>query len=113
MSRGPRRSAAFGRTKAQHLCLVAARSGKLVKQARPYELVLQQPTGHFDPIRMFGKQAVKECEKAGWLTYLDRGDGSFRIITTPAGDAELCKPLKLKTRPYSSLQADLRREALR
>jgi hypothetical protein len=113
MSKGPHRQARHGRTKTQSLVLLAAQSGKLFKQARPYELVMRQPQGHFVPVRTFGKQAVKECEKAGWIAYHDQGDGSFRIMTTPAGDRALLEPLRRVTPQGGRLDAAWRAEALR
>lgn len=113
MSKGPHRTAAHGRTKTQSLVLLAAQSGKLFKLAKPYELIFRQPQGHFVPVRAFGKRAVKDCEKAGWIAYHDQGDGRFRIMTTPAGDRALLEPMRRVTPQGYRLHADWRREALR
>lgn len=113
MSTRTRRTAAHGRTKTQSLVLLGAQSGKLFKQAKPYELIFRQPQGHFVPVRTFGKQAVKECEKAGWIAYHDQGDGRFRIMTTPAGDRVLLEPMRRVTPQGNRLLADWRQEATR
>ena len=101
-------------TRSQRYCLASARTGKLFRQAPPMRLVLQQPTGKYLPVKMFDMVAVKSCERAGWTTELDQGDGRYRIITTPAGDAVLAKLLQLaRAAPGGRLEAAYRQEAMR
>ncbi|MBN9458506.1 MAG: hypothetical protein J0I54_17890 [Bosea sp.] len=109
MSRGQRRTPEMGRTKTQSYCLLAARSGKLYENDRR-ELVMAQAHGKFLPVRTFGKPIVKECEKAGWIVRIPN-HGWERIMTTPAGDRELERPLRL--RPFADAWQDQQREALR
>lgn len=109
-----RRLAAHGRTKGQHLALVAAQQGKLFKQDKPHELVFRNLTGRLQPVRTFTMRNVGECVKAGWLALHDQGDGRlFRVMTTPAGDHELLRPLRLVKPRGDGLHADWRQEALR
>ena len=114
MSKRFRRTPAHGRTKGQHLVLVAAQQGKLFRQGRPYELVFRNFKGQFQPVRTFTLRNVGECEKAGWVALHDQGDGrTFRVMTTPAGDHELLRPLRLVTPRGDRLEADWRQEGLR
>lgn len=108
--KGKPRDPAFGRTKVQSYCLLAARSGKLYENELRV-LVMSQGHGKFLPVRSFGKPTVKQCEKAGWITRIPN-HGWERILTTPAGDAELARPLRLR-RPSASGWQDGQREALR
>lgn len=109
-ARPTRRTPEMGRSKTQSYCLVAAKSGKLYENDRR-ELVMAQGNGKFLPVRTFGKPIVKQCEKAGWITRIPN-NGWERIMTTPSGDRELERPLRLKLRSPSAYE-DARREALR
>lgn len=101
-------------TRSQRYCLANARTGKLFRQAPPYRLVLLQPSGKYLPVKMFDMVAVKACERAGWTAELDQGDGRYRIITTPAGDAVLAKLLQLaRSAPSGRLEPAYRQEGLR
>ncbi|MCT4496040.1 hypothetical protein [Bosea minatitlanensis] len=99
----------MGRTKTQSYCLVAARSGKLYVNNQG-TLVMRQASERVLPVRTFSKGIVKQCEKAGWITRIPN-HGWERIMTTPAGDRELEKPLRLM--PFSNSWQDAQREALR
>lgn len=109
MSRGQRRTPEMGRTKTQSYCLLAARSGKLYENGQGV-LVLRQAAERVLPVRTFSRSVVKQCEKAGWLVRIPN-HGWERIMTTPAGDRELERPLRL--RPFASAWQDQQREALR
>lgn len=98
----------MGRTKTQALALVSARSGKLFQVSG--QLVIRNE-GRATPVRLFSKVAIDQCDRAGWLCFIPQSDGSLRILTSPAGDAELARPLRLR-KPASSW-SDERREALR
>lgn len=104
----PARTFEMGRTKTQALVLVSARSGKLF--LKDGTLVIRND-GRATPVRLFGRAAVNQCDRAGWLCHIPQPDGSLRILTSPAGDAELARPLRLR-KPASSW-SDERREALR
>lgn len=110
MSRYPRRPNA-PKSKTEHLCLLAAAKGHLVLKTRG-DLVMMTSPDKFRVVRIFGKGTVSMCEKRGWLLRVSRPDGE-RIMTTPAGDAELAKPLMLRRANRSGGLDPWQAEALR
>lgn len=103
------KQAGEGPSRTQRLALVAARSGKLFETKDG--LRLREASHRTLPVRMFGLGTVKQCIKLGWAQRMDQGDGSWRIMTTIAGDAALAKPMRL-VKPLG-LAGDWRREQLR
>ncbi len=97
-----------GPSRTQRLALVAAKSGKLFETRDG--LRLREQSRNL-PVRMFGLGTVKQCIKLGWAQCMDQGDGTFRVMTTIAGDAALAKPMRL-VKPLG-LAGDYKREQLR
>ena len=101
---------AHGRSKTQSYVLLAARSGKLFDGGK--DLLFVERPGTFHVVRTFGRRQLKECEKAGWLLRIPHPSGWEKIMTTPAGDAELARPLQLR-KAVPNAYADQHRESLR
>ncbi len=108
--REPRDPIAHGRSKTQSYVLLAARSGKLFDGGK--ELFFLESPNRFHVVRTFGRRQVKECEQAGWLLRVPHPNGWDKLMTTPAGDGELARPLRLR-KPSSNGYADLHWDNLR
>lgn len=88
------------RTRAQAICLLMAHSARLYAVRGVLVLrELRHGISRDTPVRAFSWQAIATCEKNGWIIRLNHDGETLHFVLTPAGSAEMARPLMIAKAP--------------